>query len=288
MRKSSLYMLVAAVVLGLLAVFFARMFVLKGPEGAQVAQVQTVPAVVATAPIAFGEKLTADKLKVVQWPAAGIPQGSFQRVPDAVEDGEKVALRAIDANELITAKAISGEAGRLSASPLLGKSMRAMALPVNEVAGSGGFVVPGDRVDVFLTRMPDDEELPYTDLVVQGVRVLAVGQTADVGSDKPAVVKSATVEVTPLQAQRLALAMSVGTLTLSLRSLSDESKVRLQTAQILDLNDGTVTRVLRKPRAAAVGSAPGAAPAAGGAVAPSGPQVQIVRGTKAESYGVPR
>jgi pilus assembly protein CpaB len=297
MRKSSLVMLAAAVLLGLVAVFFARMFLLAPGAARSNAAVQTVPAVVAAQAFAFGEKITPDKLKVVQWPANGIPAGSFQRVIDLI-GSDRVAMRAIDANELVTDKAISGKNSRLSASTLLGPTMRAIALPLGETAGAGGFIAPGDRVDVYLTRPGEDDNQPYTDLLMQGVRVLAVGQDANVGLDKAAVVKTATIEVTPLQAQKAALAQTVGQLSLSLRNIVDESRVRLETAQLLDLNDGTITRLVRKPNASGSsggeqersGPAPSAAPRDAGAApkaAPMGPSIEIFRGTKPTSYPVP-
>ena len=292
MRKSSLIMLVAAIVLGLLAVFFARIFLLPGDKQTSVAETQTVPAVVAAQPFAFGDKITADKLKIVRWPAAGIPSGTYQRILDAVGTEDHVALRAIDTNELLTVAAVSGKESRLSASSLLGPTMRAASIPISESSAAGGFIAPGDRVDVFLTRLPDEEQLPYADLLIQNARVLAVGQDSNVAKDKPEVVKTATIEVTPLQAQKLALAASVGTLSLSLRNIVDDSRTRLETAQILDLNDGTITRILRKPKAASVADAAPPAAAAGapantGPPRPSGPSVEILRGEKSTLYSVP-
>jgi pilus assembly protein CpaB len=289
MRKSSLIMLVAAIALGLIAVVLARVFLAPSGQPGAVAETQTVAAVVAAQPFAFGEKITSDKLKVVRWPAAGIPAGTFQRVTDAVGVDDRVALRAIETNELVTVSAVSGKESRLSASQLLGPSMRAVSIPINEASAAGGFIAPGDRVDVFLTRQPE-ESLPYSDLLIQNARVLAVGQDSNVAKDKPEVVKTATIEVTPLQAQKLALAANVGTLTLSLRNILDESKVRLETAQLLDLNDGTVTRVLRKPRD--TGAAPAAAPAQTAAnpnapVIPKGPYIEIYRRDKSTIYPVP-
>jgi pilus assembly protein CpaB len=169
--------------------------------------------------------------------------------------------------------------------------MRAISIPINEASAAGGFIAPGDRVDVFLTRQPD-QELPYSDLLVQNARVLAVGQDSNVAKDKPEVVKTATIEVTPLQAQKLALAANVGTLTLSLRNILDESRVRLETAQLLDLNDGTVTRILRKPKDAPAAITPAAAPANASAnpnapVIPKGPYIEIYRRDKSTIYPVP-
>lgn len=281
-------MLFAAIALGLVAVVLARFFLLPSQKPTAVAETQTVPAVVASQPFAFGEKITADKLKIVRWPAAGIPAGTFQRVTDAVGVDDRVALRAIETNELVTVSSVSGKDSRLSASQLLGPTMRAISIPINEASAAGGFIAPGDRVDVFLTRQPD-QELPYSDLLVQNARVLAVGQDSNVAKDKPEVVKTATIEVTPLQAQKLSLAANVGTLTLSLRNIRDESRVRLETAQLLDLNDGTVTRILRKPKDA---PAPSAAPAAAAAnpnapVIPKGPYIEIYRRDKSTIYPVP-
>jgi pilus assembly protein CpaB len=296
MRRSSLIMLAAAIVLGLAAVFFARMFLVPSQTEQQGPAVSTVAAVVAAKPFAFGEKIVPEKLKVVQWPANGMPGGTFQRIADAVGEGDRVALRAIDANELFTDKSISGKNSRLSTSTLLGPTMRAVAIPLNEVAGAGGFIAPGDRVDVYVTKTAEGDDLPYTDQLMQAVRVLAVGQDSNVGKDKADVVKTATIEVTPLQAQKIALAQNIGILSVSLRNLADESRVRLETAQVLDLNDGTVTRVVQRPRseAAAPARAPDAPPAgnraaaaANGPVVPSGPMIEIYRGTKPTSYPVP-
>ncbi len=292
MRRSSIMMLVAAIVLGILAVFFARAFLVPDTSQTAGTDANTVPAVVASQPFAFGEKITPDKLKVVRWPAAGVPAGTFQRIADAVGTEERVALRAIDTNELVTVAGISGKESRMSTSQLLGPTMRAASIPISEASAAGGFVAPGDRVDVYLTRAAEDDQLPYADMLLQNVRVLAVGQDANLGKDKPEVARTATIEVTPLQAQKLALAANVGTLSLSLRNMVDESRLRLETAQIFDLNDGTVTRILRKPnRGGGGGAPPPAGPVAGGAPAgpprPSGPSVEVFRGGKSALYAVP-
>jgi pilus assembly protein CpaB len=252
--------------------------------------VQTVTAVVAAQPFQFGEKIVPEKLKIVEWPANGLPPGSYQRIADAVgpEDG-RVALRAIDANELITEKAVSGKDTRLSASPLLGPDMRAVSVPIGEASGAGGFLAPGDRVDVYVTHPGQEDTLPYTDQLMQNVRVLAVGQNKNVGKDKPEVTKTATLEVTPMQAQRVALAMTVGTLSVSLRNLQDESRTRLESAQVLDLTDGTIPRVVRKPKQGGVGGGAPAAPGPGGQAqaAFAGPSIEVFRGSAPTVYPVP-
>ena len=277
MRRSSIIMLIAALVLGLVAVLFARMFLGSGGKPAGRVAVRTVPTVVAAGDINFGEKLVPNKLKIVQTPADNLPAGSFQRIEELTSGEGRTAMRPIVANEILTQKSLATGASRLSTAPLLNPQMRAVAVPVNEIAGVGGLVYPGDRVDVFMTRQPE-EAMPYVELLMQGVRVLAVGLDMNVGKEKPAVVRTATLEVTPLQAQKLTLATSVGQLSLALRHFSDEARVRLQTGQVMDLNDGTVTRLVRKPSASAP-AAGGGGPATAAAAPPKG--VTVIRGATA-------
>jgi pilus assembly protein CpaB len=281
MRRSSIIMLIAAVALGLIAVLFARTFLGNNGDagaGKSAAAVRTVPTVIAAADINFGEKITPDKVKVVDWPASNLPQGSFQRMEELTMGQGRTAMRPIVANEILTEKSLATGANRLSTAQLLGTQMRAISVPINEVSGVAGLIFPGDRVDVFMTRQPE-EAMPISELLAQGARVLAVGADMNVGKEKPELVKSATIEVTPLQAQKIALAVTVGQVSLALRHFTDESRVRLQTAQVMDLNDGTITRLVRKPTG---GSGPsGPAPAGGnsGGQAPTGPGVVVMRGT---------
>lgn len=287
MRRSSIIMLIAAVALGLVAVILARTFLSPDAAGNTSAVAggqapKTVQAVVASADIGFGERLTLEKLKVVDFPVDRIPQGSFQRVDELTVGQGRTALRPIAANEIVIQSALATGANRLSTAPLLGAQMRAVSIPVSEVAGVSGLVYPGDRVDILFTRAPEDA-MPYAELLAQSVRVLAVGIDMNVGKDRPEVVRTATVEVTPLQAQKLALAQTVGGLVLSLRQFSDETRLRMQTTQVMDLNDGTITRLVRKSGAEAAAGPPGApvAPGARGNFGGMGGRgVLVMRGTE--------
>jgi pilus assembly protein CpaB len=95
--------------------------------------------------------------------------------------------------------------------------MRAVGIRVNDVVGVGGFVLPGDRVDVLFTRTGSNE-MPATDVLIQNTRVLAVDQIADEKNTEPTVAKVVTIEVNAVDAQKIALAQTLGALTLSLRS----------------------------------------------------------------------
>jgi pilus assembly protein CpaB len=282
MRRSSIFLLLGAVLLGLLAVLAARMFLV--PEGGpRKAAVPMSTVVVAKQPLKFGDKITADKVLTIEWPGA-LPADAYKAPGDAVGDGNRTALREIKANEIILATAVTGGAGRLASSTLLGPDMRAVAVPLNETAGAGGFLAPGDRVDVLVSKSFEDE-VSVTTAVVQGARVLAVGQNSDTSNSEPNVAKSATIEVTPDEAQKVALAQTVGTVMLALRSTGDEAQMPLRASTALDLFGG-YARAKPAPREAA---APGAAPAGPPRPPkPTGPQVSVVRGTETTSYQVPR
>ncbi|TPE61823.1 Flp pilus assembly protein CpaB [Sandaracinobacter neustonicus] len=289
MRRSSIFLLLGAVLLGLLAVLAARMVMNKGPAAAPEAEAPKTFVVVAAKPLKFGDKLTPDMLKTQPWPGA-LPADAFGKTPDAVGDGNRTALRDINEGEVILATAVTGGAGRLASSTLLGPEMRAVSLPVSETSGAGGFLAPGDRVDVFLTRTFNDQA--FAGVVVQGARVLAVGQVSDTSTSEPTIVKSATIEVTPAEAQKIALAQAVGTLQVALRATGDESRVPLQTVNAFD------TFNMRPPpeaNAGAAASAPAAAAARSGGTAPAQPrpipggtEVRIVRGTETSVYQVPK
>jgi pilus assembly protein CpaB len=274
-RRSATIMLVAAAALGLVALWLARSV---GSQDSGGRAVRSVPVVVAAREIGFGETLTPDKLKLIDWPAQALPQGSFSRIDELVAGpAPRAALRPIAANEILLAGALATGGARLSTTPLLGPAMRAMAVPVNDFSGVSGLVYPGDHVDVLMTRQPEDA-MPHAELVAQNVRVLAVGTDMNIGKDKPEAVKSVTLEVTALQGQKLSLAIATATLSLALRHFSDSERVRLQTLQVSDLNDGTITRLVRKPTAG--GSEPQAATPTRRA-APAASQVIVVRGTQA-------
>jgi pilus assembly protein CpaB len=103
---------------------------------------------------------------------------------------------------------------------VLEEGMKAVTVRVNDVEGVGGFVLPGDHVDVLMTRQPDKAS-GNSDVVLQNVKVLAIDQLADDSTDKPSVVKAVTLEVDTLSAQKLSLAASLGSLSLALRKAGE-------------------------------------------------------------------
>ena len=283
MRSQSFIVLGAAIFLGLIAAVIAN-FLIDRPQAPQQAQTPAgqTTVVVAKVPLTFGATVGPDQLREVAWPADAVPPGSFRNVAEVAQGGgTRIALRAMEINEPVLASKVSGKGGRLSMSGLIGKDMRAAAIRVNDVAGVAGFLLPGDRVDVMITRTPDGEGAqPFTDVLLQNVRVVAVDQDANEAKDKPQLVKTVTVEVTQAQAQKLALAETVGTMSLALRNLANLAPERVATVRVADLRDGLTARptTVRGPTRVVYRSAPRA---------PFRPTVEVFRGVASSSYQVP-
>jgi pilus assembly protein CpaB len=123
----------------------------------------------------------------------------------------------MEENEPILKAKITGPGQRASLAALIDPGMKAFTVRVNDVNGVAGFVLPGERVDVLLTRNLDKDD-SWADVLLQNVKVLAADQSADERTDKPSVVKAITLEVSTAQAQKLTLASTVGSLSLVLRA----------------------------------------------------------------------
>jgi len=183
--------------------------------------------VVAATDIPVAANLTPDLLKVIDWPTSAQPQGSFDGV-EAVAG--RVAGSALVAGEAIVEARLSPKGAGAGMASLIPPNMRAMTVPVNEVVGVGGFIHPGDLVDVITTMQgpptagaptgsPQDQY--RSKIVLQNVRVLAVGQELSANSNKPEAVTVVTLLVSPEQSEHLALASTQGKLQLTMRSQLD-------------------------------------------------------------------
>jgi pilus assembly protein CpaB len=223
-----------------------------------------VPVVVTTQDLDRGVSLQPTFLKVVNYPADAAPANAFHSVADLAggKDQQRLVLRAMVANEPVLGANVSGPGGKLNLSSTVGAGMRAVSLRSSDVTGVGGFVLPGDRVDVLLTRAAGNEAAhTLTQVLAENVRVLGVDQSANDEADKPVVSKAITVEVTPEQAQSISLGQSVGTVSLTLRRVADDAAL---TRKFMDVGD--------------LGPAPRRA------AGPSGPAIRVVRGTEASRF----
>ena len=254
MKRRALIMLGLAVLLGISAVYLARGWLESQTK--RIAQpeerVALTTVVIAKRPLSFGDQITPEYLQEVPWPAGIVPADSFNKIGEIVQAGgdARVALRSIQVNEPILKTKISGFGGRATLSTLIDKEMRGVTIRVNDVLGVGGFVLPGDYVDVLLTRKRTKDD-HITDVLIQNVKVLAIDQEASDDKDKPKVVRAVTLEVSPDQGQKLALAGTVGTLSLSLRHSLNTGPIVHRTIQERDLVDENLARSPEAPKAAA-------------------------------------
>jgi len=239
-RASTIVMTGFAVVFGLLAVFIAQVWLnnqasmqAKNYE-ANKKPITTRTVVVAKQPLRFGTELNAAMLQEVPWPGDAAPSGAFATVDEMLSGGRRVVLAAIEANEPVLALKITGAGQRATLSALVKPGMKAVTIRVNDVEGVGGFVLPGDHVDVVLTRQIDKGSAT-TEVVLQNARVLAVDQTADERAFKAAVAKSVTLEVDTVEAQKVWLASSVGSLSLLLRKAGETAQVKTRKISLKDL-----------------------------------------------------
>ena len=234
-------MIAFAVLFGLLAVFLAQTWLnnqaeqrLRSLEANKKPEAPAHTIVVASRALRFGDELGAMSLREVPWPDGALPAGAFAKVAELTSN-KRVVLMPIDANEAILASKITGPGQRATLSAMLQEGMKAVTIRVNDVEGVAGFVLPGDRVDVVLTRQVD-KDTATNDVVIQNARVLAIDQLADARAEKPSVVKAVTLEVDVTDGQKLALASAVGTLSLLLRRAGELGEGHPRRVTLTDLS----------------------------------------------------
>ncbi|WP_187107860.1 Flp pilus assembly protein CpaB [Sphingomonas xanthus] len=242
MKRQTIIALGVAIILGLVAVLLANTY-LTGRER-QIAQTDQamVRVAVASLPFEFGSEVTPDKVKFVQYPAASLPPGAFKSLPELLPAGQRrVALRPIQVNQPLLAADLSGEGQNASIAALLPDGMRAATVRINDVSGVAGFVKANDTVDVLITRAVGGTQgaqggQQQTDVLLQNIRVVAMDQDAAGADGKPVVSRTATLEVTPVDAQKLALGQQIGQLSLVLRKPGAEQNIAaVDTVSLSDL-----------------------------------------------------
>ena len=263
MDRKKLILLVAALVIAALAAFMARTMFSGGepaPVAAAKPPEPTGPQVlVATRALPVGTIITADAFRYQPWPKELVeeayfikPDGSAPAKPaEATAEGGQAAppppatpeeamqqllgtvvRNPITAGQPLTKGALvfPGDRGFLAAA--LGPGMRAVTVPVSALTGVAGFVFPGDRVDMVLTQNVNGQgtgdALKVSETIIRNLRVLATDQRAqsakdDKGNTIVSAYKLVTLEVTPQLAEKIAVAQTIGTLSLSLRALADNA-----------------------------------------------------------------
>ena len=235
---------------------------------------ETVEVLIANQRIPTGRRMTPEDLAWQPWPVDSVADTFFVRAeePEAIANLEGAASRlTIEKGEPVTGPKVVALNGAGVMSSLLRPGMRAVAVPINEISAAGGFVLPGDFVDVLLTRQIEIEKIDEvtgevvdtethndTETVMAHVRVLAIDQQLNEGTQTAALGSSATLELMPEQVELITLTRQIaqkdrGFITLSLRSFAEmveeygEDIENVMPETVVDLSEG----VERKRREAA-------------------------------------
>jgi pilus assembly protein CpaB len=233
MDRKKLLLLVGALAIAIVTAMMARsMFAGSSAPKAEAAPVPQGPKVlVAQRVLPTGTIITADAIGFQPWPKELVKDAYYI---DGSSDVSKllgtVVRFPITAGEPVTQGSLvkPGDRGFLAAA--LGPGMRAITVPVSAKTGVGGFVFPGDRVDLMLTQTVKGGEgasgdLKASETILRNLRVLATDQSTTQetvnGNTVVRQFRTVTLEVTPKIAEKVAVAQTIGTLSLSLRSIAD-------------------------------------------------------------------
>lgn len=248
MKRARVMVLGIALTAALGAAWIAKKIV-SGPREVETVEktVGSTDVLVAATAINLGDSVRPEDLKWQQWPVEGVTPGLITRSadPDAPNNLSGSVARApfIAGEPIKDQKLIKISEGGVMAA-ILPSGMRAISTPIREETSAGGFILPNDRVDVILSHKikVGSKEQPVSEAVLRNVRVLAIGQEIEnKDGEKVATGKTATLELAPQQAELLALAQSMGEISLSLRSLADANPGQAEsTAKIGDANSSSV------------------------------------------------
>lgn len=273
MNVRGILLLALAVAFGGAAVFLARDWLeAQIPKTVVMAEPSQPAIAIATVVVArrdlfFGDRLTAALLEEAQWPSERVPAGSFKSVEELLKQHRQV-VRPIAKNEPILSTKLSGEGGRATLSGVVNDEMRAVTIRVDDVLGVAGYVLPGDRVDILLTRELSKNNA-ITNILLQNIKVLGIDQNSNDASDDPKVVRTVTVEASPYQGQKLTLAARVGILSLNLRNQLDVAPAPQRVVTINDLGGGEINQSPNTAAAVGMNGGPAAGTAVDGKIVPA-------------------
>ncbi|MGI8734317.1 MAG: Flp pilus assembly protein CpaB [Pyrinomonadaceae bacterium] len=220
-NKRLIIALLAAVAFGLIAAVSVSRYL----SDAQNFTKNLTNVVVAKVEIPIGQKLIAEHLTVAQFPRNVTPEGAFPGISEKLIG--RVVVTRIASREPVTESRLAPIGAAAGLSSVIPEGYRAMTVKVDDVVGVSGFIMPGTLVDIVVVMDPPKtggNEEKISKIVLQNIKVLASGQNIDnPKNDREAQrVKAVTLQVTPEQAEKLALATSEGKLQLVMRNSVDQ------------------------------------------------------------------
>ena len=193
--------------------------------------VPTQTVYVASDALRYGQRLTQEDVRAVDWPENAIPEGSFTDMASLFPENTdelRVVLRAIEKDEAIMALKVTEPGEDTGLTSRLARGQRAFTIKVDVSSGVSGFLRPGDKVDVYWTGrtsrgLNSGDSGEVTKLIEAAVKLIAIDQSAGGNLDEATIARTVTVSVSPQQVAALAQAQSTGTLSLSLVGAEDDT-----------------------------------------------------------------
>jgi pilus assembly protein CpaB len=303
-NKRLIIALLAAITFGLIAAVSVKQYLLN----AQTFKTTFNNVVVAKVDIPVGSRIIPEQLTVAQFPANVTPEGALSTIDDKLIG--RVVIASISPRDPVTEAKLApvGAAGGLSS--IIPEGYRAMTVAVNDVVGVSGFIMPGTLVDIVVVTAPPkgsgNEEM-ISKIVLQNIKVLASGQNIDKPKNDREVeraIRAVTLQVTPEQAEKLALASSEGKLQLVMRNSGDQADEQTNGANKRTLLTGeramiapdpganaapkpapssAIRRTAPRPVVKDVNTAPKVNPPA-----PPRPSIEVIEGAKKKTVDFPQ
>lgn len=245
-NKRLIIAVLAAITFGLVAAVSVKQYLLSAQ-----AFNRTNDVVVAKVEIPVGSRIIAEQLTVAQFPADVTPEGAIPEISESLIG--RVVVTAIAPREPVTESRLApvGSLGGLAS--VIPEGYRAMTVKVDDIVGVSGFIMPGTLVDIVVVIQPPkgsaNEEM-ISKIVLQNIKVLASGQNIDKPKNDREVersVRAVTLQVTPEQAEKLALASSEGKLQLVMRNSVDQADEQTSGANKRSLLHGERATIVPEP-----------------------------------------
>lgn len=229
---------------------------------ANASSVATVEVIVSTRAMKYGERITNEDVRIVNWPEDAIPEGTFLDIavlfPENAK-GDRYVLRAMEKDEALMAVKVTNPGEAVGLTSRIAKGKRAFAISVDVASGVSGFLRPGDSVDVYWTGslrgVIEGNNSEITRLIQTNIELVAVDQTAGSDLAGATIARTVTVAATPEQIAALAQAQNTGRLSLALVGVQDDtvaSAVEVDQRKLLDIQEAAPVKVEEKAKVCTV------------------------------------
>jgi pilus assembly protein CpaB len=196
-------------------------------------RIVTRPVVIAAKDVPEGSPITRDNVTVSEWPINTVPAGAYASIDSVVN---RVTRIDVFRGEVIVPGRLAPDGTGPGLQVKITPGKRAISIRIDDVAGISGLIQPNSRVDVLVTIRDEARAQQVSKLFMSNMRVLGVGTIVQPGADnRPISAPTATLEVTPVEAERLSIAQAQGTIRLVLRGYGDPDSIRTNGANSEDV-----------------------------------------------------